>query len=98
MEEREESHAKGVANIETLKARNTSQAVVMHAFNSFTREAEAGRSLLVYRLSSRTVRTTEKPCLGKQNNKKPKTLGKIYSSCGRSQMPTQDYLYRTKRS
>jgi hypothetical protein len=45
--------------------------MVVHAFNLITREAEAGRFLssadfeasLVYKVSSRTARATEKPCL-----------------------------------
>jgi hypothetical protein len=42
-----------------------------HAFNPSTQEAEAGRFMsseasLVYRVSSRTARATEKPCLEKQ--------------------------------
>jgi hypothetical protein len=44
-------------------------AVMMHTFNPSTQEAEAGRSLslrlVVYRMSSRTVRTTqENPVFG----------------------------------
>jgi hypothetical protein len=37
-------------------------ALAAHAFNPNTQEAEAS---LVYRVSSRTARATEKPCLEK---------------------------------
>jgi hypothetical protein len=52
----------------------------MHAFNTSTWEAEAGGFLsseasLVYRVSSRTARATEKPCLEK-TNKQTKTKTK----------------------
>jgi hypothetical protein len=51
--------------------RQRSRAVVAHAFNPSTREAVTGFRIsefeanLVYRVSSRTVRATEKPCLEK---------------------------------
>ena len=58
---------------------NISWAVVAHAFNPSTKEAEVGsqedlceiEASLVYRVSSRTAKTTErnKPCLGKTNKK-----------------------------
>jgi hypothetical protein len=50
--------------------------VVAHTFNSSTREGGRGRpefkASLVYRVSFRTARATEKPCLikQKQTNKK----------------------------
>jgi hypothetical protein len=52
--------------------------VVVHTFNPSTWEAEAGGFLsLVYRVSSRTARATQKPCLEKpktnQPNKQTKT-------------------------
>jgi hypothetical protein len=43
--------------------------VVAHAFNPSTRKAEAS---LVYKVSSRTARATEKPCLQKPKEKKKK--------------------------
>jgi hypothetical protein len=53
-----------------------SQAVVAHAFNPSTWEAEAGGFLssrpLVYRVSSRTAKATQKPCLKKPKPKKKK--------------------------
>jgi hypothetical protein len=45
------------------------QAVVVHAFNPSTWEAEAS---LVYRVSSRTIRATQKTLSPKQNKTKKK--------------------------
>jgi hypothetical protein len=42
-----------------INQENVSQAVVMHAFNPSTWEAEAGR-FLVYRVSSRTARAIQR--------------------------------------
>jgi hypothetical protein len=48
--------------------------MVAHTFNPSTREAEAGgfrefEASLVYKVSSRTARATEKPCLKNKNKK-----------------------------
>jgi hypothetical protein len=52
--------------------------VVAHAFNPSTWEAEAGESLefeasLVYKVSSRTVRTMQRPCSPPPKKKKTKS-------------------------
>jgi hypothetical protein len=53
-----------------------SQSVVVHALNPSSWEAEAGRFLssieasLVYRVSSRTARATQRNPVSKQNNSK----------------------------
>ena len=55
------------------------QAVVAHTFNPSTWEAEAGASLssiesnLVYKVSSRTARATQRNPVSKQNKAKQKT-------------------------
>jgi hypothetical protein len=53
------------------------QAAVLHAFNTSTLEAEAGRFCefkisLVYIMNSRIPRATQKPCLIKPNKTKTK--------------------------
>ena len=66
------------ANTQTNKQTlHFSQAVVVHAFNPSTQEAEAGQSLefeasLVYRMSSRTVRTTQRNPVSKKQTKTKK--------------------------
>jgi hypothetical protein len=57
-----------------LKKKNPSQAVVADAFNPSTREAEAGRRIsefkasLVYRVSSRTARATQRNPVSKKKS------------------------------
>jgi Tat protein secretion system quality control protein TatD with DNase activity len=53
------------------KKKKRGQAVVVHAFNSSMQEAEAGVSLefeasLVYRVSSRTARATQRNAVSNQ--------------------------------
>jgi hypothetical protein len=59
--------------------------MVAHTFNPSTWEAEAGRFLefeasLVYRVSSRTARAAEKPCLEKPKKKKKLFICFMYIS------------------
>jgi hypothetical protein len=59
--------------------------MVAHTFNPSTWEAEAGRFLefeasLVYRVSSRTARAAENPCLEKPKKKKKLFICFMYIS------------------
>ena len=58
-----------------------------HAFNSSTREAEAS---MVYKVSSRTARATEKPCL---ENKTTPQIGLLYLQY--KMMEEEVHQYRT---
>jgi hypothetical protein len=54
------------------KKKKKSRTVVVHAFDPSSWEAEAGRfefeASLVHRVSSRTAKATEKPCLEKKKS------------------------------
>ena len=71
--------------------------MVVHTFNPSTCEAEAGRSefeaSLVYRVSSKTARATEKPCLKKQepNKNQSNLLQEWFSSPSQHQHSRRVY-------